>query len=114
TAASLSFQSSIASHDARDRADVLKAGDAQAEVGRVLDADRAAVAAARSQIEGRSIQDTASFETVGAAQVRLLEAESRLASGEALVKNASVMDGVYEATYAAERAATAQWWLKLG
>lgn len=115
TAASLSFQTSISAHDARDRAKLVRAPDASAALNALVAEATRTVASARAQIEGKRVDDSSAFESVGAAQIRLIEAESRLAMSKALTMNGTDLAGaVYESAYASERSLTATWWLKLG
>jgi uncharacterized protein len=115
TAASLSFQSSIASHDARDRARLVRASDPQAALRDLLADAQRKIADVRAEVERAVVTDAGRFESVGAAQVRLLEAEQRVARAQALLADgANLGDVVYEAAYSWERAETAAWWLRLG
>jgi uncharacterized protein len=114
TAASLSFQASIAAHDARDAAKLALASDPAAEARALLADANATIAQARAAISARAVGDTSAFETAGSAQVRLMEAEDRLDSAAQLLANATYDQAVYQMSYAAERAVTATWWLRLG
>lgn len=118
TAASLSFQASIEAHYVRDASGVLAASNAADAARAALDADAAAVDAARRDVDAFAVDHVGLFEPGGAAQVRLLEAESRLELARNLSANATsatdVFDSLYQASYAAERASTARWWLQLG
>lgn len=115
TAASLSFQASIAGHDARDRARVSKSSDPATTLQELLTAARNAVASARAEVDSAPLRTTSDFESAGAAQVRVIEAEQRLAQANLLIQNGTdISSGIYEAAYAIERAQTATWWLQLG
>lgn len=117
TASSLSFQASIEARHVREASEYLAAGDPTAAHAASVAEARATVDEARGTIEGRRVSDTNSFETVGAAQVRLMEAEDRLAQAEQLAAQprsaGDLLTAIYESSYAAERARTATWWLKL-
>lgn len=117
TAASLSFQSSIESHYVRDAARYVAATDRLPVLERALADATAVVAQVRSDVEARAEPDTGTLESLGAAQVRLLEAEERLAVADGLMRNATttadVFDALYQASYASERARTGGWWLRL-
>ena len=117
TAASLSFQAGIEARYVRDAARWLAAQDRAATFAGLMDAAEDAVDDARDAVLGEPVEGAARFEAVGAAQVRLVEAEERLAAARALAANATtaaaVLDAVYEASYAAARAETATWWLGL-
>lgn len=115
TAASLSFQASIAAHDARDRSRVAKTTDLTSTLASLLVASRDAVARARAEVDAAPLRTTSDFESAGAAQVRIIEAEQRLAQASQSFQNGSdISGGIYEAAYAVERAQTATWWLQLG
>ncbi|MEA3198951.1 MAG: uncharacterized protein QOE90_379 [Thermoplasmata archaeon] len=118
TAASLSFQAAIDAHDARDAARFQADNATRASLADRLAASAATVDAARQLIEPYKVDTVGVFETAGAAQVRLLEAEGRIAEAQATARNATSANAallaIYQAAYAAERANTATWWLKLG
>ena len=117
TAASLSFQSSIEMRYVREASGYLSAQDAAAAHAASMADARSIVRRAQSTIDAERVRDTNSFEAVGAAQSRLMEAEARLALGESLLVEAAspraLFDALYNASYAAERAETAEWWLLL-
>lgn len=117
-AASLSFQAAIDAHYVRDAKRLEDAGATRAELDARLADDNATLNDARRQIEGFAIRDTGLFESAGAAQVRLIEAEGRMDEALAAARNATTLadaeQAVYQAAYAAERAQTATWWLRLG
>lgn len=117
TAASLSFQSSIESHAVRDIARMLSSDEQSRELGAIVNDSIAAVTIARQQIETARALDAADFQKLGSAQVRLQEAEQRLARAQEFQRGAADLSAasqaVYEAAYASERAFTATWWLKL-
>ncbi|HVM45766.1 MAG TPA: S16 family serine protease [Candidatus Thermoplasmatota archaeon] len=119
TAASLSFQASINARYVREASEYLSAS-ADGRAGAVaasLAESRAVVDRVRRDVERSPVQDTNGFEAVGAAQVRLLEAERRLLQAETLWRQPrtgqDIFDALYQAAFAAERAETAAWWLKL-
>lgn len=110
TASSLSFQASIAGRDTRDRARLTR-GDVTMDG--ILDEAEAVVERARIDVGRADVSDTSAFEFVGAAQVRLVDAEERMGRAR-LVASADASEGIAEASFAAERAETARWWLLLG
>lgn len=115
TAASLSFQSAVMAHGARDKARLIDEGSPA--LTRALDEADAAVEAARAAVDGADIVHTGDFESHGAAQDRLLEAESQLQEARALAGQGTAqaaLDAVEIAATASERADTARWWLRLG
>lgn len=115
TAASLSFQAAIAAHRVRDTARLF-AGDAGALEASLAEA-REAVATARRAVDATPVVDTARFESAGAAQDRLLQAEASLAEAEESAAQPGIgaaLAAVEAASFAAERASTAVWWLGLG
>jgi len=117
-AASLSFQASIDAHAVREMASLVNASDArQAAADRIAE-DAGAVDVARSEVDAFPVDHVGLFEPGGAAQVRLLEAETRLEVARATLRNATtnaaLQDALFESSYAAERAETARWWLQLG
>jgi uncharacterized protein len=102
TAASLSFQTSVAAHSLRETARYLAGGDANAS----LDEARGAIALAKRDVDGAPARDTSRFESAGAAQDRLLQAEAQLAAAEqsaALATPSSVMEAISAATFATAR-----------
>ncbi|HUR70013.1 MAG TPA: hypothetical protein VM370_12270, partial [Candidatus Thermoplasmatota archaeon] len=117
TAASLSFQSSIESRYVREAAQYLAATDRAAAHAQSVAEARGIVQRVERAVSSSPVRDTNSFEAVGAAQVRIMEAEERLAAAQDALANArspqDLFDSLYNASYAAERADTAQWWLKL-
>ena len=115
TAASLSFQAAIDAHHVRDSARVLASEDPVAEAAGLVRAAREEVARVRAEVESFEGLTTTTFEAVGAAQVRLVEAESRLALAEAHLDQgtAGVLDALAEAAWAHERAGTATFWLRI-
>lgn len=110
TASSLSFQASIAGRDARDRARIV-ANDTT--LAGILDEASEDVARANRTVREARVADAGSFEYVGAAQVRLVEAEQRIAAARALALT-DASRAIAEAAFAGERAETAMWWLELG
>lgn len=117
TSSSLSFQTSIEGRAVRDSARLLASTQQGALLASLVDEARAAVETAARDIEARVVETSAQFETVGSAQVRLLEAERRLELAATLQAEAAdintALNAVYEAAYAVERARTATWWLGL-
>ena len=118
TAASLSFQASIEFHFVREASEYLAADEPTAAHAESLAGAREAVDRARLRIESERVRDTSSFETVGAAQLRLMEAETRLADAQRRAAQPMGVPDLFEAlrqaAWAAERAETATWWLGLG
>ncbi|HWH08448.1 MAG TPA: S16 family serine protease, partial [Candidatus Thermoplasmatota archaeon] len=113
TAASLSFQASIAARDARDRARVAGAANPAQALQEAIAQAATDVRAARDEVEDARVRDSSAFEFVAAAQVRLLDAEETLQRAR---EQATTDPGaaVGSAAFAGERAATARWWLRLG
>ncbi len=118
TAASRSFQAAIDAHYVRDAKRFQDAGSTPAELDARLADARSTVEGARSQVGAFKIADTGVFESAGAAQVRVIEAEGRLADAQSTAENATsagqALQALHQAAYAAERANTATWWLRLG
>lgn len=116
-AASISFQSSIASHYVREASQYVAAQDRPAAIAGTLARARDAIARATIRVGDSPVRDTNTFESVGAAQVRILDAEERLTAATQLASNLTApqaaFDALYQAAYAAERAHTAEWWLLL-
>lgn len=117
TASSLSFQTAIEARYVREASAYVAASDRAAALEATLARSGRAVEDARAAVDGARIEDTSAFEGVGAAQVRIMEAEERLEAARALARApgsaTDLQDVLYEASYAAERATTAQWWLRL-
>lgn len=114
TASSLSFQASIAARDARDRARIARAANPAEALQESIREAAEDVQAARDDIEGETVEDTSAFDFVAAAQVRLLDAEARLDAARQQADANDASSAVASAAFAGERAATAQWWLRLG
>lgn len=115
TASSLSFQAAIEAHAVRDIARFVDEG--APALRRAMDAAEDAVAAARRDVDATPVQGTGRFESAGAAQSRLLQAEESLRRAEALAGQGGLDEAIQAldtAAFAAERADTARWWLRLG
>jgi uncharacterized protein len=111
-AASLSFGASVSGRYVRD---VQAVGAGSTTVNALYDHAKSVVDAARAQIAGKPVTDTSAFETTGAAQVRVLEAQGYLDDARSGIENRSdPASVVYDLAWAVERANTATWWLKLG
>jgi uncharacterized protein len=117
TAASWSFQSSIEAHTIRDSARLLASDEQGARLASLVEEARGVVADALRDVAASRVAHASAFETVGSAQVRVLEAERRVARASELAGAAqdlpTALAAVYEASYAVERARTATWWLGL-
>lgn len=117
TAASLSFQSSIQAHYVREASAYVAATDRPAALASTLARSRTLIDEIAREIEQKPVDDTNSFEAVGAAQVRILEAESRLEDATVRAQRArtddAILGAIHQASYAAERGETARWWLQL-
>jgi len=114
TGASQSFQASIDFHYVRDFSNVLTSSDANATLRALRTRAQGDVASARGAVEAVDSLTTTNLEAVGAAQTRVLEAETRLVAAAEALAAGRTSDAVYEFAYASERAATATWWLSLG
>lgn len=115
TASSLSFQAAVAAHRTHNAARFLAQGPPALDDA--LDRARAAVSDARRAVDRVDVADASLFETTGAAQERLLEAEHGLRDAETLAAQGttqSSFEAAETAAFVVERAATAVWWLQIG
>lgn len=117
TASSLSFQAAIEAHDVRDASEMIRSDDPQAVARDALARSQEDVDRVRALVDATRTQDAVTFESVGAAQVRILEAETRIARAHHVLANATgaaeIYEALHEGAFASERAKTAEWWLEL-
>jgi uncharacterized protein len=114
SAASQSFQSSIHSRTADSLLAFLERGRSLDYVQETIDEARANTTEVRRLAENATLQGIQDVYTVGAAQERVSEAESRLQAAEQALSQRSVREAIDAAAFAHERARTVEWWLDLG